>query len=342
MTYGRPCPASDNPATQPREARALNLRAYLAMMQGDFAEAERDLREAETVFVRLKQPFGELVVLHNLALIRFFRGELPATLSAFADLTARYTTLGEPHLELAMDNARALLVAGLSDEAVDVIDAASEWAHTRPRASAELLLMQASARLGQHRPGDALADAAAARRLFVRQQRDWWRIRADLVALRARIELGRGSRRAAVALADSPADDRTEDGVLAALLAGRELARSDPARASTYLSKAALGRHRGNPLSRSTARLAHALDPEVQGRPRGAAGSGAGARRIGRAPRVPRQSGTARPHRDPQFRSGRPGSATRSSARSAGSGAVERPGARSVLERNRWLRRRIR
>ena len=128
--------------------------------------------------------------------------------------------------------------------------------------------MRASARLGQGRPELALADARAARRLFVRQQRDWWRIRADLVALRARIELGRGSRRAAVALADSLADDRTEDGVLAALLAGRELAAKDPAGASTYLSRAAAGRHRGNPLSRSTAWLAHALDLEVQGRPR--------------------------------------------------------------------------
>ena len=72
--------------------------------------------------------------------------------------------------------------------------------------------MRASARLGQGDPELALADATAARRLFARHQRDWWRIRADLVALRARIELGRGSRRAAVALADSLADDRTEDG----------------------------------------------------------------------------------------------------------------------------------
>lgn len=250
------------------EARGLNLRGVLEMLRGDLAAAERDLIDADTLFTQLAQHLEGLHTRHNLALIQFFRGELPATLAAFGDLSSQYLALGEPHLDLAHDHAQALLVAGLSDEAVDVIEGVSAWTATRPRYRADLLVMRASARLGQGRPGEALADAAAARGLFVRQQRDWWRIRADLVALQARIELGRGSRRAAVALADSLAGDRSEDGVLAALLAGRELAAKDPARASTYLSRAARGRRRGNPLSRSTAWLAHALDLEVQERPR--------------------------------------------------------------------------
>ena len=128
--------------------------------------------------------------------------------------------------------------------------------------------MRAAARLGQGRPDLAVADARAARRMFAHQDREWWTVRADLVALQARIELGRGSRRAAVALADSLSDDGTEDAVLAHLLAGRELARTDPAAASSYLSRAASGRHRGSPLSRSVAWHARALDLEVQGRPR--------------------------------------------------------------------------
>lgn len=250
------------------EARGLNLRGVLEMLRGDLAAAERDLIDADTLFTQLAQHLEGLHTRHNLALIQFFRGELPATLAAFGDLSSQYLALGEPHLDLAHDHAQALLVAGLSDEAVDVIEGVSAWTATRPRYRADLLVMRASARLGQGRPGEALADAAAARGLFVRQQRDWWRIRADLVALQARIELGRGSRRAAVALADSLAGDRSEDGVLAALLAGRELSAKDPARASTYLSRAARGRRRGNPLSRSTAWLAHALDLEVQERPR--------------------------------------------------------------------------
>jgi tetratricopeptide (TPR) repeat protein len=250
------------------EARALNVRAYVEILRGEFTEAERDLYDADTLFMRQEQHLEGLNVRNNLALIRFFRGDVPGTLAALAELSAQYSERGAPHLDLALDHARVLLVAGLSDEAVQVIESTAAWTSTRPRARAELLVMRASARLGQGHLELALADAQAARQLFARQQRDWWRIRADLVALRARIELGRGSRRAAVALADSLADDRTEDGVLAALLAGRELASTDPAGASAYLSRAALGRHRGNPLSRSTAWLARALDLEVQGRPR--------------------------------------------------------------------------
>lgn len=250
------------------EARALNLRAQVNIRRAAFKDAELDLRDADTLFTRLEQHLEVLHVRHGFALVRFFSGDVPASLAAFGVLATQFTAQDEPQLDLALDRSRVLLVAGLSHEAVDVIEAASTWASTRPLARAELLVMRASARLGQARPEDALADAIAARRLFARQHRDWWRIRADLVALRARIELGRGSRRAAVMLADSLADDRTEDGVLAALLAGRELAETDPAGASAYLSRAAVGRHRGNPLSRSTAWLAHALDLEVQGRPR--------------------------------------------------------------------------
>ncbi|MEO5663462.1 MAG: CHAT domain-containing protein [Nocardioides sp.] len=250
------------------EARALNLHAAMQLLKGAFEESERDLHRALELFTSLQQPYGELDVRHNLALIQFFRGNVPTTLAAFSQVAARYSALGDAHLELSRDHAQVLLVAGLSDEAVDVIESTIASTSTRPRARAELFLMRASARLGQGRPEEALTDSAVARRLFIRQQRDSWRIRADLVALRARIELGLGSRRAAVSLAESLADDRTEDGVLAALLAGRELAVKDPARASTYLSRAALGRNRGNPLSRSTAWLAHALDLEVRGRPR--------------------------------------------------------------------------
>ena len=250
------------------EARALNLRAYARMQRGEFTEAERDLRGAEALFTRHAQRLEVLHTRHNLAHIRFFRGDVPGALSAFAGLSAAFDQLGDPHLDVVLDRARVLLAAGLSDEAVGVITTSWPWAAPRPRARADLLVMRAAAQLGAGRADLALDDALAARRLFVRQDRDWWRIRADLVALRARTVLGRGSRRAAVALADSLRDDRTEDGVLAHLLAGRELARTDPAAAAAYLSRAADGRHRGSPLSRSTAWLARALELEVQGRPR--------------------------------------------------------------------------
>ncbi|WP_107773759.1 CHAT domain-containing protein [Nocardioides sediminis] len=250
------------------EARALNLRAYALMQRGDFTEAEQDLHGAEALFAHHEQRLEVLHTRHNLAHVRFFRGDVPGALSAFARLSAAFEDLGDPHLDVALDRARVLLTAGLSEEAVGVTTASWPWAAPRPRARADLLVTRAAAQLGAGRPDLALADAQEARRLFVRQDRQWWRIRADLVALQARTVLGRGSRRAAVALADSLREDRTEDAVLAHLIAGRELARSDPAGASAYLSRAAGGRHRGSPLSRSTAWLARALELEVQGRPR--------------------------------------------------------------------------
>ena len=209
------------------EARALNLRAFVRIARAEFAEAERDLHGAEALFTRREQRLEVLHVRHNLATIRFFRGDVPGALAAFAALASAYADLGDAHLELVLDQASVLLAAGLSAEAVDVLGSASSWADSRPRAKAELLTMRAAAQLGAGRPELALEDARAARRLLLGRQRDWWRTRADLVALRARSDLGRGSRRAAVALADSLAHDRTEDAVLAQLLAGRELARTD-------------------------------------------------------------------------------------------------------------------
>lgn len=250
------------------QARAVNLRAHVHILRGELAEAERDLHEADALFTARGQHLEVLYVRHNLALLLFFAGDVPAALAAFATLSAQFAAQGEPQLDLALDRARVLLVAGLGDEAVEVIDGTAAWAGTRPRARAELLVMRAAARLGQGRPDLALADAQAARRLFARQDREWWCRRADLVALRARLDLGRGTRRAALALADSLAGERTEDATLAHLLAGRELARTDPAAASAYLARAASGRRRGNPLERSTAWLARALDLEARGEPR--------------------------------------------------------------------------
>ena len=57
------------------EARALNLRAFVKILRADFADATRDLRDAEALFLPGDQQFEVLDVRHNLALIRFFRGD---------------------------------------------------------------------------------------------------------------------------------------------------------------------------------------------------------------------------------------------------------------------------
>ena len=251
------------------EARALNLRAYVRILRGEFAEAERDLVAAEALFSPGEQRFEVLDVRHNLALIRFFRGDVPGALAAFAELAVRVRRPRRPAPRAGPRpgrrpaRGRALRRGGRRHRVGVGVGPQPTPGPGRPAGACGPRPCW-----GPGRPELALEDARAARRLFLRQQRDWWRTRADLVALQARIELGRGSRRAAVDLADSLADDATEDAVLAHLLAGRELARTDPAAASAYLSRAAAGRHRGSPLSRTTAWLARALELEVGGRPR--------------------------------------------------------------------------
>jgi tetratricopeptide (TPR) repeat protein len=75
------------------EARALNLRAFAKILRGEFADATRDLREAESLFLPGDQQFEVLDVRHNLALIRFFEGDVPAALSALTELASAYADL---------------------------------------------------------------------------------------------------------------------------------------------------------------------------------------------------------------------------------------------------------
>ena len=160
---------------------------------------------------------------------------------------------------------------------------------------------------------------------------------------RPAIELGRGSRRAAVALADSLADDRTEDAVLAHLLAGRELARTDPAAASAYLSRAA-----ARTPPRQPAEPQHRL-----------AGPGPGPRGARQRPRVLDAVGRGldalAEHRatlgSPELRAltalhgadlAPAGRAARAAARAAGAGAVERPRPGGLAQPSRCRHRRTR
>ena len=61
------------------EARALNLRAYVRISRAQFAEAERDLHEADALFVRREQHLEVRVVRHNLALIPGYLGRRPGS-----------------------------------------------------------------------------------------------------------------------------------------------------------------------------------------------------------------------------------------------------------------------
>ncbi len=118
----------------------------------------------------------------------------------------------------------AFLAAGLVQDAVDVVTAQLSRDSLHAIQRAELLLMLATAQLSGGHSMASLASARAARRLFQRQRRDWWALRAELAVLRARHQGGAGGR----SLVESAAEvgrkleaARSDDAPIAWLLAGR-------------------------------------------------------------------------------------------------------------------------
>ena len=274
-----------------------------------------------------------LDVRHNLALIRFFQGDVPAALSALTELASAYADLGDPHLELTLDRARILLVAGLAVEAVDVIESAPAWAQQPPpgpgRAAGDAGRGATGRRSGRAgaggRPGRSAPVPAPGAGMVAHPRRPGRPAGADRA--RPRVAPGRGGPRRL------PGRRPDRGGVLAHLLAGRELARNDPAAASAYLSRAAVGRHRGSPLSRTTAWLARALELEVDGRPRvlDAVGRGLDALAEHRASLgSPELRALTALHGSDLADPGRP---ARAPAGPAGARAVERPGSCGLPER---------
>ena len=211
------------------EARALNLRAFVRIARAQFSEAEPDLDRAL-----------ELLSRRGAAASRCWSsgttwrscGTSAATSRARWPPSPRSrrptaTTASHAYLELVLDRAHVLLVAGLSDEALAVVEDAAGWVDAPPARPCR------PARHARGGPAGGGPAGRGARRplgrpaaLYVRQGRDWWRTRADLVALQARIELGRGSRRAAVALA-GVAGRGPHRGRRAGPPAGRSRARPD-------------------------------------------------------------------------------------------------------------------
>lgn len=248
------------------EARTLNNRANVELALGDVARADRDIRRAEALFAGCGQELEAVHALHNRGILAELRGDLPAAFRRYDRAAARYAELGAPSADLVLDRCRAHIRAGLAAEAVDLADEALAG-ELQPRHRAEILLVLAGACLegGDHQRA---ADAAArSRRMFHRQARSWWELRARLVLARARLAAGRADRRTAdelEAVAAALVAEGSDDAVHALLLTGRvAVARGqDPHPA---LAAAAGYRHRPGSLVRATAWQAVALDRQRSG-----------------------------------------------------------------------------
>jgi tetratricopeptide (TPR) repeat protein len=254
------------------QARVLNNRALIHVARGSLARAERDIVEAEGLFVSVGQDLEALYALHNRGIIAFCRGDLPATLRLLDSAAARYEALSVQEPELAFHRCQAFLAAGLTSEAVAVVEDALAQPAIQAVRRPELLFVAAVAALADGVPEASLARAREARGLFRRQGRTWWELHAELVVLRSRRALGQGGpalAARAAAVGEQLAVLRSDEAPVALLLAGRLAAERQLPEAHAHLTAVSRYRRHGSALARATGWLGLALDREVAGDGRG-------------------------------------------------------------------------
>jgi len=253
------------------EARTLEILSLLHLDIGDVVAAERALVQARRIFEAEHQDLEAVQAVHDQGYLAFCRGDLPGALSLYEQADAAYAQWGEPPVELGEDRCKALLAAGLPNEACAVAaeQLAREGIHSVNRA--ELRLYAAMGELARGDAHAALAAARAAADSFRRQKREVATARAELVVLGARRRTGaRGAALADAAerLAERLEVARSEDAPVAWLLAGRAAAEAGREATPLWASAARYRRHPSG-LVRATAWLAAALDRNQRGDVRG-------------------------------------------------------------------------
>lgn len=243
------------------EARTLVAMSVLYLDVGDVTRAARALDDAQGIFESQGQDLEAVQVVHDRGYLAYCRGDLPQALALYDRADSGYALFGEVPVELGQDRCKALMAAGLPDEARAVARVQLGRDGVHPANRAELELHLALAELARGDAQATLAAARSARDRFRHQGREVATARAELVVLASRRRRGaRGSTLAdgAERLARGLEAARSEDAPMAWLLAGR--AAADVGRDASNLWAAA-GRYRRHPsgLVRATAWLAEGL-----------------------------------------------------------------------------------
>lgn len=254
------------------EARARCHRGVLLLEMGHTRLADADLAAAEQHFNLVDQEWEAAGARHNRGLVAAASGKVPQALALLAQSERRFTQLGTPVLDVAIDRCAILLSAGLAADAWAETDAACRGLGADSRRSAkfaELLYSSATAALAAGDLAAARDRAEQAARLFRRQRRRRWSARARLAAVQARHAAGddsTGAYRLACSVARELDAVDAEESAQAHLLAGRlAQARGNPRQAGYYLAVAARRVRGGTAIDRSRAALARALLCQLRG-----------------------------------------------------------------------------
>ncbi len=175
---------------EPVDACCILLnRGTLHLDLGHVPEARRDLTACAENAAAIGNEALVFKARHNLGYVEFLAGDLPRALAVMAE-AAKSTGEVSPAVAL-LDRAQVLLEAGLVTEADTTLGRAAglfaEQRLTLDLAQVELARSQCALLL--KRPGAALAQAQAARRRLARRGNAPWLARADLMVLRAQLDV---------------------------------------------------------------------------------------------------------------------------------------------------------
>ena len=186
-------------------ARALLNRATCAFEVGRVGAARADLERCGDLARDLGWPLMEAKALHNFGYCQFLRGDIPAALGIMARAGARYAQCDPGILPILMvDKARALLAAGLADDARTELDGAialfRDQRLSQDQAEAELLRAQAALLAGDQ--AGARVWARRAQQRFERRGNATAAAEAELAVLHALSAAGTAPSRVAARAAD--------------------------------------------------------------------------------------------------------------------------------------------
>jgi tetratricopeptide (TPR) repeat protein len=171
-------------------AAALLNRGLLHHNTGRIRPAEADLARCEQVATPLGQPLLVAKVIHNRGHCDLLRGDIPSALRRFESAAEHYRRGGaDPLLGMvSMDRGRALLAAGLANEAAIELSAAATLLGPRcpGRDRAEVDLTSAQIALNTGDWDQARRCAGRAQRRFHRDGNEAWAKVAVLAGLWAR------------------------------------------------------------------------------------------------------------------------------------------------------------
>lgn len=256
------------------EARALNLQGLAHVAVGELDEATAAFEEYGRISASVGDEAAVAVAVHNLGWVAQVADDLPIALTRYAEASARFEALEMTSVDLVADRCDAFLAGGLARDALAVGEQALAARPLLLPERADLLVSVSDAALAAGDVVRAVAAADEAARLLRAQGRETHLVRADLLALTARVRQEGTSARLlqrAERLVAAAREVRAPE-LPQALVLGSRLARSvRSARAASladaWLAEAATFRGAARGTTRALGWLAQARRSELTGDP---------------------------------------------------------------------------